>query len=369
MSPSEAAAGGGHAVVVGARGVIGRALIERFDADPAWRVTGVSRRPPERLGGAAHVAVDLHDRAAAEAALGALDDATHLYFAAYEAMESRAAEVAPNLELLRNAVEPIAAAAGPRLRHVNLMEGGKWYGCHLGPFPTPAREDDPRHLPPNFYYDQQDWLEAASAASRAGAGGEEAGWTWSALRPEAVSGFSLGTPMNLVMAIAVYAAICRELDVPFAFPGKPGAYAAMYEVTDARLLAHAAEWAATTPSCAGEAFNLTNGDTFRWCNLWPRFAARFGLRHAPPRTLSLREFMADKGPVWERVVARAGLVPHAWEEVAAWGFADAVFASDWDIVRSTLKARAHGFHAFVETETMFLGLFDELERARVIPAP
>ena len=29
---------------------------------------------------------------------------------------------------------------------------------HLGPYPTPSREDDPRHLPPNFHYDQQDLL-------------------------------------------------------------------------------------------------------------------------------------------------------------------------------------------------------------------
>ena len=38
------------------------------------------------------------------------------------------------------------------------MQGSKWYGNHLGPYLTPARETDPRHMPPNFYYDQQDFL-------------------------------------------------------------------------------------------------------------------------------------------------------------------------------------------------------------------
>jgi hypothetical protein len=54
-------------------------------------------------------------------------------------------------------------------------------------------------MPPNFYYDQQDWLEVAAARH---------GFTWSALRPEAVCGFAAGNPMNLMMAIAVYA--CRS---------------------------------------------------------------------------------------------------------------------------------------------------------------
>jgi hypothetical protein len=36
------------------------------------------------------------------------------------------------------------------------VHGAKWYGMHIGPYRTPAREGDPRHMPPNFYYDQQD---------------------------------------------------------------------------------------------------------------------------------------------------------------------------------------------------------------------
>jgi hypothetical protein len=50
--------------------------------------------------------------------------------------------VAPNVALLTNlmdAVEPAAEA----LQHVNLMHGTKWYGNHLGPFKTPAKETDP----------------------------------------------------------------------------------------------------------------------------------------------------------------------------------------------------------------------------------
>lgn len=348
-----------NAVVVGAVGVIGRAIVERLTADPEWDVVALSRRVPDFETTARHVSVDLRDRADAEAKLAQLSDTTHVFYAAYQAMPTRTQEVAPNLELLVNSVEAIAAAA-PGLQHVNLMQGGKYYGCHLGPFKNPAVEDDPRHMPPNFYYDQQDWLEAASAG---------APWSWSALRPEAVCGFAVGNPMNLIMVIAVYAAICRELGVPFSFPGKAGAWDALYEVSDARILAHAAEWASTTPGCANEAFNITNGDYFRWCNMWPAFAEHFGLEMAEPRHISLTEFMADKGPVWDRIVERHGLLPYGYDEIVSWGFGDAIFGSDWDIARSTLKCRAYGFDDFIDSRTMFLDQFTELAQRRVLPPP
>jgi nucleoside-diphosphate-sugar epimerase len=346
-----------HAVVVGALGVIGRAIVQQLTSGEDWTVVGLSRRHPDFETGARHISVDLRDRGDAEAKLTELSDTSHVFFAAYQAMPTRAEEVEPNLTLLRNSVEPIAAVA-PGLQHVNLMQGGKAYGCHLGRFKTPAKESDPRHMPPNFYYDQEDWLKEASA---------RASWSWSALRPEAVCGFAVGNPMNLMMVIAIYGAVCRELGVPFQFPGKPGAYTALYEVTDARILAQAAEWAATTPECAGEIFNITNGDCFRWQNMWPRLADFFGLERGEPRTISLTEFMADKGPVWDRIVEKYGLVPYRYENIVWWGFGDAIFGSDWDIVRSTHKARAYGFEPFIDSEEMFLGLLRGLQQAGIIP--
>lgn len=35
-------------------------------------------------------------------------------------------------------------------------------------------------------------------------------------------------------------------------------------MTDASLLAEATVWVATTPDCANQAFNITNGDLFHW---------------------------------------------------------------------------------------------------------
>ncbi|MDT5356465.1 MAG: hypothetical protein QOJ56_4997 [Mycobacterium sp.] len=347
-----------HAVVVGGLGVIGRALVDHLTSDPSWDVVALSRRAPDFETTARFLSVDLRDKDSVTAALAELKNTTDVFYAAYQPMPTRAKEVDANLALLTNAVEALSSASS-NLEHVNLMEGGKWYGFHLGPTCTPALEDDPRHMPPNFYYSQQDWLEDAATRD---------GFTWSALRPEAVCGFALGNPMNLTMAIAVYAAICGELGVPFSFPGKARAWTALYEVTDARILAQAAQWAATTPSAAGEAFNITNGDYFRWCNMWPKFADMLSLRDAEPRQFSLTEFMADKAPVWDRIVAKQNLKPHAYSDIVSWEFADFIFSAEWDVARSTLKARRYGFTPFIESDRMFAELFADLQRNRIIPS-
>jgi hypothetical protein len=121
-----------------------------------------------------------------------------------------------------NSVTPINRAA-PHLKRVVLVTGTKYYGVHLGPLKTPMRETDPRHMPPNYYFDQIDWLTAYQR-------GKE--WDWVELRPQTLCGFSPGSPMSILPAIAVYAAISRELGLPLRFPGKPGAFDTIYQVTE-----------------------------------------------------------------------------------------------------------------------------------------
>ena len=173
--------------------------------------------------------------------------------------------------------------------------------------------------------------------------------------------------MNLTLAIAVYANICKALGLPLSFPGKPGAYTALYQATDAALLAKAVTWMATDPRCANQAFNVTNGDLIRWQNVWPKFANFFGVELAPPRHINLARSMSDKGPIWTRIVEKNGLQKYRFEEIAAWGYPDGVFASDYDIISDTSKGRRFGFHDLVDTEEMFLRMFSDFRRDRIIP--
>ena len=103
--------------------------------------------------------------------------------------------------------------------------------------------------------------------------------------------------MNLTLAIALYANVCKALGLPLSFPGKPRAYTALYQCTDAALLAKAVEWMATDPKRANQAFNIPNSDLIRWRNLWPKFAIFFRMELAPPRHINLARSMADKGPI------------------------------------------------------------------------
>jgi hypothetical protein len=137
-------------------------------------------------------------------------------------------------------------------------------------------------------------------------------------------------------------------------------------VTDAGLLARASEWAATAAP-AGEAFNVTNGDLFRWEHLWPVFARDFGMATGSTLPLPLATFMADKAGVWQRIVAKHGLAPYAFETIAAWGFGDFIFNCGYDMISSTSKLRQAGFAEVVNSEAMFLRVFGEFRARRGDP--
>ena len=345
------------ALVVGAQGIIGRNLVQHLATLADWEVIGLSRRGGVAGGRVRHLAVDLLNPADCQAKLRGLAHVTHLFYAAYQDRPTWAELVPPNLAMLVNvvdAVEPVAAG----LQHISLMQGYKVYGAHLGPFKTPARETDADHMPPEFNVDQQRFLAQRQLGKA---------WHWSALRPSVVGGFALGNPMNLALSIAVYAAISKEFGLPLRFPGKPGAYDKLLEMTDAGLLARATVWAATDPRCANQAFNITNGDLFRWNEMWPLLARFFELEVAPPLPLPLAVVMADKAPLWQAMVAKYGLAAHTYQEVSGWEFADFVFSWDYDLFADGSKARRFGFHEFIDTEAMFLGIFEDFRRRKVIP--
>jgi nucleoside-diphosphate-sugar epimerase len=345
------------ALVTGATGVVGRYLLKHLVETGGWDVVAVSRRKPDIVGAVEHIAADLANPADCSVKFAHLNDVTHVFYAAYLDRPTPAELVAANLGMLVNLVDAIELVA-KNLEHVNLVEGTKWYGSHLGPFKTPARESDPRLAQTLFYYDQQDFLEARQKDKR---------WNWSAVRPHTICGFSLGSPMNLTTVIAVYAVICKELGLPLSHPGKPLNHRILYQATDSALVARAMAWMATTPLCANQAFNITNGDLFRWDSLWPKIAHFFDMKVGPNKYINLQQFMSDKAPVWDRIVKQNGLKPHKFEEIAAWTFGDFVFSAEWDVISDMGKARRAGWCEALDSEDMFLRLFAEFRRGKIIP--
>ena len=347
------------AFVAGATGAAATRLIEEL-VRQKWRVIGVSRsaRKSKTAGGPTYLSADLLDASEVKAAISPYRDITHLFFTARASHEETGVEpVAENVAMLRNALDA-AEAASPLLEHVHLVQGTKWYGMHLGDFKTPAREDDPRHVPPNFYYDQQDFITERQQGKQ---------WTWSASRPYFLIDFAPDRARNVVSVVGTYAAICRELGLPLNFPGSDTCWKSLSEATDAVQLSRAMIFLSTSQKARNEAFNVTNGDLFRWKHLWPRVARLFDMACGEVQTLSLAQWLADKGPIWERVVKQHKLQPRRLDEVALWPFGDFVFRQSCDVISSMTKIRTAGFHDTVDTEELYLSILRQYREARIVP--
>ena len=343
------------ALVVGATGMVGPRLVENL-VGGGWPVVGLCQQPPKASNGVDYVSVDLLSSDACNKISGSLQDVTHVFYAARAKHGEGGVEpVEENLTMLQNIVG-VVKTVSPVLRHVHLVHGAKYYGAHLGRYKTPAKEDDPRHISPNFYYDQQDFIVQHSGA-----------WDWSISRPALVYDFTPGRPRNPVSLIAAYAEISRALGLPLDYPGSEVSYKALVEGVAATHLASAIVWIATTKSCVNEAFNITNGDHFRWEDIWPRIAAYFKMPLGRPRGLSLPQAMLDKGALWDRIVHQHKLIKTDLDDVALWSFGDFIFGSSWDLCSSTTKLRHAGFADIVDTEAMIFNLFD-LYRSRKIIA-
>ena len=74
----------------------------------------------------------------------------------------------------------------------------------------------------------------------------------------------------------------------------PGGGETILEAVDADLLARVIDWASRSPTARNQAFNVTNGDSFRWSRVWPLLAQWFGIPCGVARPVKLAKWMADK---------------------------------------------------------------------------
>jgi nucleoside-diphosphate-sugar epimerase len=348
------------ALVIGATGVTGTPMVEELLV-AGWPVYAVSRRAPMLRAGVPtqrlrHIPVDLTDKAAAQNALSALVDVTHLYYCGNDPSP------AVRLSLMQNVIDTVERSA-PGLVNVHLLQGTKYYGCHLGPFKVPAQETDPRIAGADFYYSEEDCVRDRQRGKR---------WTWTATRPHSVCGYARGNPLNLAVALGMYGSLQKAIGGPFAFPASQACFDARFNVADSELLARASIWSSITPGCGNEAFNINNGDVFRWHEIWPKLAGFFGIEATGPQAQRLPEFFAAHESTWRDLEAAHGLVQFPYERLARWAQGDyhpphSRFACEYDVVSDLGKARRHGFTEQVESAEMFLRMFARLRAERAIP--
>lgn len=343
------------ALVAGANGIIGKALVEELDRAGGWRVRPLGRRP---FGGRDTVVCDLLDATAMTAALPAAADTTHVFYAALAPGRDLADEDARNGAMLRHLLDGLEAAGAP-LRRVVLYQGAKIYGVHLGPVRSPFYEDDdPPHLGPNFYQTQ-----AAELARRFA---NDPG-RYAIVRPDVVIGDAAGNPMNIATVIGAYAALCRATGAAFRFPGTETVYRDVFaQMTDAHALGRASLWAAEAAVAGGHAFNYVH-EPFRWERVWRRTADALGLAVAPPIPFTLADHMRHHGPVWDRLRREQGLAPSDYGRAVGWGFGDFVFKSAFDVVSDMGKIRRAGFTETVETEQALIDAIRRQQEAGILP--
>jgi nucleoside-diphosphate-sugar epimerase len=343
------------ALVVGASGIIGAAVVETLGKLADWKVRATRRAlsPDVEI-----LSCDVTDAEATIAALKNASDTTHVFYAAYQPHANAQKESDVNTAMLRNVLDGLKKAGANPLRVV-LYQGAKVYGGHLGgPVITPFYEDDPRHLAANFYFGQHDLL-----LERAAAGELE----WSILRPDPVLGDIAGNPYNIALVIGGYAALTKQAGVPFRFPGSVHTYRhALSQLTDAAWLGRASVWAATASSAKNEAFNLV-GEPFRWNRMWTRLGEALDLEVAEPQPVSLATHMPDKAAAWQRLVVEHQLQPIPYAALINWGFGDFVFGIEWDMLSDMGKIRRAGFTEPMDTEASLIGAISRLREKKFIP--
>ncbi|AFC85616.1 SDR family oxidoreductase [Frateuria aurantia] len=350
------------ALVIGISGVTGRALSEHL-LKQGWEVHGLSRGRTEVIAGCHSIRADLTD---AEAVSSAITDlgVSHVFLNAWSRQATEQENCRVNGDIVRHVLQPLGRSG--RLEHAALVTGLKHY---LGPFEayaagevpdTPFRESQGRQPGANFYYAQEDELFAAA---------REHGFSWSVHRPHTVIGYAPGNAMNMGQTLAVYASLCKAEGKPFIFPGSAAQWNGLTDMTDADQLASQLEWAGTHEAGRNQAFNIVNGDVFRWRWMWPALAEYFGIEAAPfdGRVRPLESRMQQAGDGWRQLAQKHDLKQPDIGQLATWWHTDADLGRPMEVLTDMSKSRKAGFLDYRCTLDSFVQLFERLRQEQLIP--
>jgi nucleoside-diphosphate-sugar epimerase len=350
-------------LVVGASGIVGSNLSKELITS-GWTTFGLARRPKADITGLKTVAADLLHTSGLTTALANINP-THVFITTWMRNETEAENIRVNSAMVRNLLTVLSPKKS--LQHVALVTGLKHY---LGPFDayakegflpvTPLSEEQPRLDLKNFYYAQEDEVYAAA---------ERDGFTWSIHRPHTIIGKAIGNLMNMGTTLAVYASICKEKEIPFRWPGSEAQWKGLSDVTDARVLAKHLIWAATTEAARNEAFNVVNGDYFRWKDLWPKLAAWFGVEWIgyDGETKPMETELAKYTHEWKNMASRYGLAEPDMAQLASAWHTDLDLGRPIEVMTDMSKSRKLGFLTYQKTEESFFDLFHQLRGDNLIP--
>ena len=230
------------------------------------------------------------------------------------------------------------------------------------PITVPAKEHWPRHNHENFYWLQEDLLRERQGMGR--------GWTYSIWRPQALFGNALGSPMNIIGALGVYAAMRREQGLPLNFPGGGELVTA---ATDTRLLAEAICWGGEAESAQNQTFNVINGDVLVWPHIWHCIADTFAMPLGGHEPEQLEETMPRQEAAWAAMTEKYDLRRNTLAEWigSSWQFTDRSLATGIEhpapSVLSPVKLNDAGFTKMIDTEASIVWWLKRLQQERWLP--
>lgn len=350
------------ALVVGATGITGSNLAEKL-IEKGWITYGLARNP-NNIAGLIPISADLLNPEELVTKLADIAP-THVFFTTWMRQDTEAENIRVNSLMIRNLLKSLSDKKS--VQHVALVTGLKHY---LGPFEayaktgtlpeTPVREEHPRLDLENFYYAQEDEVYDASARD---------GFTWSIHRPHSVIGKAVGNLMNMGTTLAVYASICKYTGKPFHFPGSAEQWNGLSDVTDAKILAEHMVWAATTEAAHNEAFNVANGDIFRWKWLWGQIAGWFKIEPAgfDGNIHPLELEMKDDGDIWKQIAGKYDLKENEINRLASAWHTDLDLSRPMEVMTDMSKSRKLGFTVYQDTRDSFFDLFERLRTENLIP--
>nr|WP_315028558.1 SDR family oxidoreductase [uncultured Chryseobacterium sp.] len=351
------------ALVVGATGITGSNLAEEL-IKQGWTTYGLSRNPSPSLAGLHPIKADLLDK---QSLIDSLEEVspTHVYFTTWMRNDTEEENIRINSTIVRNLLDVLSPKKS--IKHVALVTGLKHY---LGPFEayaqqgilpeTPVREEHPRLPLPNFYYAQEDEIYKAS---------ERDGFTWSIHRPHTVVGYAVGNLMNIAATLAVYASICKETGRKFIWPGSDAQWNGISDITDAKILAEQLIWASETEAAKNTAFNITNGDVFRWKWLWERLADWFNIEAEGFNGIikPLEKEMENDHQIWKTIAEKYNLKEKDLNRLSSAWHTDLDLGRPLEVMCDMSSSRKLGFTAYKSTEDSFIEVFERLRKENIIP--
>jgi len=351
------------ALVVGATGITGSNLAEELISQ-GWTTYGLSRNPKDTIKNLIPIQADLLNIQSLENALEGISP-THIYFTTWMRNDTEEENIRVNSALVRNLLDVLSQKKS--VKHGALVTGLKHY---LGSFEayakegklpeTPLREEQPRLPLPNFYYAQEDEVYKAS---------ERDGFTWSVHRPHTVVGYAVGNLMNIASTLAVYASICKETGRKMIWPGSSEQWNGLSDVTDARILAKQLVWASTTDSANNTAFNIANGDVFRWKWLWYRLADYFRIEAVgfEDTIRPLEKEMENDQEIWKNISQKYQLKEENLQRLSSAWHTDLDLGRPLEVMTDMTNSRSLGFNGYQNTEKSFFEVFEKLKAEKIIP--